>query len=86
LNPNEFKTGVRFFNNNSIKMTARLFDALWIIISIIGLGLILNGAIHSLIYLFDQKSIFQGLRILNWISLILGIGVFYFGFKKLDSK
>jgi hypothetical protein len=67
-------------------MTARLFDVLWIITSIIGLVLVLNGVVHGLIYLFDQEPIFQGLRTLNWISLISGVGVFYLGFKKLDDN
>ena len=84
--PNELRTRVRFLNNNSIKMTARLFDVLWIVTTIIGLILILNGVVHSLIYLFDQEPIFQGLRTLNWISLISGVGVFYLGFKKLDDN
>jgi hypothetical protein len=86
LAPNELRTRVRFLNNNSIKMTARLFDVLWILTTIIGLILILNGVVHGLIYLLDQEPIFQGLRTLNWISLILGIGGFSFGFKKLDNK
>ena len=52
---------------------------------IIGSLLFLNGLVHSFLYFFDEYALFQGLRYINWLTLVIGAGMSIFCFNQLNK-
>ena len=67
-------------------MIARLTLPFTILFMVLGSLLFFNGIFHVLFYLIDDKPMLSGLRHLNWISLFLGIGIFYIGLLRMSRK
>jgi hypothetical protein len=54
-----------------------------LILVLLGIMLFCNGAFHAVLYLFDDKPLFSGMRYLNWLSLFIGIACIVPGMSAL---
>ena len=63
-----------------------IFKAIFLgVLLFIGLLLVCNGIFHAFFYIMDERGLFEGLRYINWSTLLLGAAISFLSIQQLNT-